>query len=377
VLAPQLRQGLLARLDALARIGGEVPCDAVLDLVVDLFAAQGEGMSPEACDGCLDLASMLIGRAAPEARGKALRRLCASPAVPADRLAEWARGPIETAAPVIEHAAKLPSWQLLEILRVSGPEPMRAAARRPSLSEDVADHIVARGDGEAVALLAANRSARLSQRSFGALADLAWRDAGLRDAFVRRSDLPGEMVDRLWPSLHAGFKARLVASGFRYSMSEVAEVGREASAALVEAVRSGSLPQSIDTYAALVRDGLIGIDEALVEIMQTGRLVEAAQLIARCHRLDEGVALNLLYGVYDHGPAVLARHAALSEDVCLRIAEARSRLSWVPSTDLGRMLATARGITAEEAAEILGALQGLWQAGIANTGERRRFRSAA
>jgi uncharacterized protein (DUF2336 family) len=371
-----LRQGLLARLDALAR-GGDVPCDAVLDLIADLFVAQGEGMGAAARDACLDLAALLIPRAAPQAQAAALRRLAASPAVPPDRLSAWARGPAAVAAPVIEHGARLASSEILEILRVSGPEHVRAAARRPSLGEGLADYIVARGDGPALALLLANRSAHLSEKALGAAADLAWRDAGVRDALVQRSDLPGDVVDRLWPALHAGFKARLVASGFRYSMSEVAEVGREASAATVEAVRSGSLPQSVDTYAALVRDNLIGLDEALVEIMQTGRLVEAAQLVARCLRLDEGVVLNLLYGVYDHGPAVLARHAALSDDVCLRIAEARARLSWVPSTDLRRMLATAKGIAAEEAAEILGALQGLWQAGVANTGERRRFRSAA
>jgi hypothetical protein len=372
-----LQQGLLARLDMLARAGGDVPCEAVLELVVDLFAAQGEDMGKAARDACLDLAVLLLPRAAPEARTQALARLAASPAVPADRLLVWARGPVEIAAPVVEHGARLASPEILEILRVSGPELVRAAARRPSLGEDLSDTIVARGDGEALAALLANRSARLSPKGFGALADLAWRDAALRDAFVQRSDLPGDVVDRLWPSLHAGFKARLVASGFRYSMSEVAAVGREASAAIVDAVRSGSLPQSVDTYAALVRDGLVGLDEALIEIMQTGRLVEAAQLIARRHKLDEGIALNLLYGVYDHGPAVLARHAGLSEDVCLRIAEARARLSWVPSTDLKRMLSTAKGIAAEEAAEILGALQGLWQAGVANTGERRRFRSVA
>ena len=317
MLAPALRQDLLERLDALARPGGEVQQGPLLELVVDLFLAQSEVEDPERRRACLDLALSLVPRAA--------------------------------------------------------PEPLRAIASRPGLTEDIADAIVRRGDRVPVA----NRSARLAPESLTAVADLAWRDAGLRGAFVQRSDLPGAIVDKLWPSLHSGFKARLIASGFRYSMSEVEEVGRETSAALSDAGRSGALPQSIDTYAALVRDRLIAIDEALVEIMQNGRLVEAAQLIARCLGLGEGVALNLLYGVYDHGPAVLACHARLSEDMILRIAEARARLSWVPSTDLSRMRTTAKGITGTEAAEILSALDGLWQGGVANTGDRRRFRSAA
>src|SRR5215213_9931869 len=270
MLAPALRQDLLERLDGLARPPGEVPQGPLLELVVDLFLAQSEVEDPERRRACLDLALSLVPRAA--------------------------------------------------------PEPLRAIASRPGLTEDVADAIVLRGDRDAVALLVANRSARLAPGSLAAVADLAWRDAGLRGAFVQRSDLPGTIVD---------------------------------------------------TYAALVRDRLIAIDEALVEIMQNGRLVEAAQLIARCLGLGEGVALNLLYGVYDHGPAVLACHAGLSEDVIQRIAEARARLSWVPSTDLSRMRTTAKGITGTEAAEILSALDGLWQGGVANTGDRRRFRSAA
>ena len=115
----------------------------------------------------------------------------------------------------------------------AAPEPLRAIASRPGLTEDIADAIVRRGDRDAVAFLVANRSARLAPESLAAVADLAWRDAGLRGAFVQRSDLPGAIVDKLWPSLHSGFKARLIASGFRYSMSEVEEVGRETSAALM------------------------------------------------------------------------------------------------------------------------------------------------
>src|SRR5215213_4296360 len=159
MLAPALRQDLLERLDALARPAGEVPQGPLLELVVDLFLAQSEVEDPERRRACLDLALSLVPRAA--------------------------------------------------------PEPLRAIASRPGLTEA----IVLRGDRDAIALLVANRSARLAPESLAAVADLAWRDAGLRGAFVQRSDLPGAIVDKLWPSLHSGFKARLIASGFRYSMS--------------------------------------------------------------------------------------------------------------------------------------------------------------
>jgi hypothetical protein len=170
-------------------------------------------------------------------------------------------------------------------------------------------------------------------------------------------------------------KARLVASGWRYSMSEIGEVGREVSAGLVEKVRSGALPQSIDTYATLVRDARVTLEEALEEVLETGRLVEAAQLIARVLGLPEGVALNLLYGVYDQGAAVLAKRAGLGEALVLRIVGARAGLAWVRSTDPRRALTATSEMSMDEADAVLVELAKLWEAGVANTGGRRRFRA--
>lgn len=111
MLAPELRQDLLERLDALARPAAEAPQGALLEIVVDLFLAQGEIDDPGRRDACRDLALTLVAGAA--------------------------------------------------------PEPLRAIASRPGLTEDIADAIVRRGDRDAVALLVANRSARFSPESRG------------------------------------------------------------------------------------------------------------------------------------------------------------------------------------------------------------------
>jgi hypothetical protein len=160
-------------------------------------------------------------------------------------------------------------------------------------------------------------------------------------------------------------------------MSEIDEVGREVSAGLVEKVRAGALPQSIDTYATLVRDGQVTLDDALSEVLETGRLVEASRLIARVLAIAEGVALNLLYGVYDQGAAVLAKRAGLGEALVLRIVAARAGLAWVRSADPRRALATTREMNDGEAAAVLDELVNLWEAGVANTGARRRFKAGS
>jgi uncharacterized protein (DUF2336 family) len=377
MLAPGIREGLLDKLDALGREPARVPGEAVLDILVDLFMAAGEGMRPAARDGCLDLATLVMGQVAPEKRREALERLAESPAIPTARLLAWAAGPIEVAAPVLRRAKSLSGAHLLRLLVQASPEHLRATADREGLSEDVTDLLVLRGDTEALGRMLRNRSAAISRASFSKLAGEALREPELRAAIVHRSDLPDLIVERLWPSVDAVLKARLVASGWRYSMSEIDEVGREVSAGLVEKVRAGALPQSIDTYATLVRDGQVTLDDALSEVLETGRLVEASRLIARVLAIAEGVALNLLYGVYDQGAAVLAKRAGLGEALVLRIVAARAGLAWVRSADPRRALATTREMNAGEAAAILDELVNLWEAGVANTGARRRFKAGS
>jgi uncharacterized protein (DUF2336 family) len=374
---PQGQRKLLEKFDAVARRGADASKDDVLDLLVDLFAARGEGMSAATLDSCLDLLFVASSWATAPARTKALARLVHLPATPSSRLLAWAAGPIETAEPVLRHARHLTSADLLRVLVEASPAHLRAAASRSELPESVTDLILLRGDREAILLLALNRSARLSRSSFNALAAMAQSNTAMRDALIRRSDLPGRVVEKLWPSLDGDLRARLIASGWRYSMAEIEEIGREASAGLPQEVGAGPLPRSLDAYRTLVETEAVPLSDALAELIKAGRLVEAGQLIARVRGMPEGVALNLLCGAYERGAAVLARHLALKDEAVLLLACARSRLPRVASTEIRHALALTDEISKSEAEALIAAMEKLWASGIANTGERRRFRPAA
>jgi uncharacterized protein (DUF2336 family) len=190
MLAAPLRDGLLQRLDALAREPARVPGEAVLEILVDLFTASAEAMSAPAREACLDLATVLMGQVAPEARTQALERLAESPATPPARLLAWAAGPIEVAAPVLRRAKSLSGAHLLRLLIEASPPHLRAAAGREGLPEDVTDLLVLRGDREAIGRMLRNRSAAISRASFTKLAGQALKEPELRAAIVHRSDLP-------------------------------------------------------------------------------------------------------------------------------------------------------------------------------------------
>ena len=182
-----------------------------------------------------------------------------------------------------------------------------------------------RGDPEALVACLQNPRASLPRAAFVALSQRAVSDRRLRDAIVRRADLPDAAVDTLWPILDAPQKARLIAAGFRYDAEQIAAILGEAAALRAEA------------------------DESIV----------AARLMAHDLGLDEGLVLNIVYGAYERGVVVLGKGAGIGEHALLslicRRASARSR----PAN-----LRTQRRLVAEmssdEAAGILGQLDSAW-----------------
>lgn len=371
---------MLDRLEVLAGSGAEPSNDAVLDLVVDLLAARGDRMRSSTRDACADLLLIIMRRASSEARGAAALRLAGLPTASPRLLVALAREAIDVAAPILQHGQNLVGSDLVRLVSEASPAHLRAVARRDGLSEAVTDLIVLRGDREAIVLSLLNRRARLSRSSLGALADKARSDPSLRGALIQRSDLPDVIIERLWPLLDIGDKARLVGAGWRFNRSEIGEVAREASATLGATVRQGALPRSVDTYGAFVQAGQVTMGDALAELVEAGRLAEAAQLIARAIRVEEGVALNLLYGIYDRGLAILARGAGLDEGAVTRLACARARLPSIPIGDVRRTLRTFAEVTESEARDILETLEAFWAAGVTEGGSsqsRRRLPRSA
>jgi hypothetical protein len=263
---------------------------------------------------------------------------------------------------------------LMRLVTELSPAHLRAVARRPSLGETVTDLLVLRGRPRAVTLALLNRNARFSQTSLTTLAERAGADGSLRTALVQRSDLPDPIVERLWPLLDAGHKARLLASGWRYSMGEIEEVGRETGAALLAAVRDGTLPQGVDTYRSLVEEGRVSLSEALDEVVGAGRLVEAAQLVARltAHR-EEWRSISSTASTTGASPSSPGARG-LDEAVLTGLACARARLPFIGGSDVRRTLKAREETTPEEAAEVLDLLDTLWWAGVSNGGTRRRFK---
>src|ERR1700730_17762088 len=92
-------------------------------------------------------------------------------------------GPLLRRSPVIDERA------LIEIARIKGQGHLLAMSERPTLSPDLTDVIVRRGDREAVRRAAGNAGALFSQAGYSALIKRASQDGVLTPAVGERDDL--------------------------------------------------------------------------------------------------------------------------------------------------------------------------------------------
>src|SRR5260370_8743134 len=97
-------------------------------------------------------------------------------------------GPLLRRSPVIDEQA------LIEIARMKGQGHLLAMSERPTLSCDLTDVIIRRGDRAAVRRAAGNAGALFSQSGYSALIERAGRDAVLTLAIPRRDHLSSQQL---------------------------------------------------------------------------------------------------------------------------------------------------------------------------------------
>ena len=100
-------------------------------------------------------------------------------------------GPLLRRSPVIDEGA------LLEIARIKGQGHLLAMSERPTLSPDLTDVIVRRGDREVVRRAAGNAGAAFSPTGYSVLIRRAGQDAVLTLAVGKRDDLSGPQLKEL------------------------------------------------------------------------------------------------------------------------------------------------------------------------------------
>lgn len=234
------------------------------------------------------------------------------------------------AGPLLTHSEQLTDADLVESASEKSQNHLLAIAQRLSLSEEVTDVLVERGDKRVVRKVAGNRGARFSLAGYGKLTTRARGDDKLTLALGRRNDLPRQYFLKLLETASSSVRAKL----------------EEDNPGAVDAVRD-----SVDAVATgLQRDARDASDQHAVAMRDSKKrfrvnAVSEASVhgSARAQDFERTVVALASLGQL---PVDLVERALLDEgeDMVLLFAKAAG-CSWTTARELLQMYAASRTLT--------------------------------
>jgi hypothetical protein len=277
--------------------------------VTDLFVANAPQYGEEQVAVFGDVIGRLAEDADVSAKAELSERLATIENAPAGVIKRLADDDvIDVAGPILTRSTRLDEAQLAGLASTKSRRHMLAIADRQNLSEQVTDALLTRGDQQVAKTVANNASARVSDKGYEALVDLAARDAGLAECVAAREDIPQRHFQTLVAMAPEPVRRRLAETN-----PQLAERIRRA---LAEAEQTNQpvqrdYSQAKEAVRGLVDAGGLG-DEAVQGFAMAGRFEETVDALATLLRLPIDSAGRLLSHEPTDAVLIAAKAASLS-----------------------------------------------------------------
>jgi uncharacterized protein (DUF2336 family) len=246
--------------------------------VTDLFV----GGAPKYSEEQVALFDGVIGQLAKDADVSARTELSArlapisnAPLATIERLAN--DDSVAVAGPILKDSARLSEAQLTKLASTKGQGHLQAIAGRRDIGADVTDALLTRGDGNVARAVAGNASARVSEKGFDKIAELATRDPKLAESVVGRPDIPSRHLRTLATLLPEPIRQRLAANNPKLAERIRAAVAQAAESA-AQAVRR-DYTAAKDTVTAMAKAGTLA-DASVMEFAKAEQFEEAVVALA-------------------------------------------------------------------------------------------------
>ena len=232
-------------------------------------------------DGVL---TSLVPHAEIEARAELAERLSTLANAPRGLVGQLAHeDEIAVAGPLLRHSPVIDEKMLLEIASMKGQGHLLAMAERPTLSADLTDVMIARGDRAVVRRAAGNAGAAFSSDGYSTLIKRAGQDGVLTIKLGQRDDLsPTQLKELLSGSIDV----------IRRRLFQVVKPERQAD--IKQAMVAITAPSEREE-----RRGFLPAQRTVLKLHREGMLGEGALLnFARAFNYEESIAaLSALTGV--------------------------------------------------------------------------------
>jgi len=189
---------LIPELDEIVRAGDPKRRADAARRLGELFLQGAAGFRPDHVDLFDSVLTSLVPHAERDARADLAERLSLLINAPRGLVGQLAHeDEIAIAGPLLRRSPVLDERVLVEIARAKGQEHLLAMTERPTLSTDLTDVLVRRGDRDVVRGAARNAGAHFSTDGYSTLIQRASRDGVLTLAVGKRADLSPEQLKDL------------------------------------------------------------------------------------------------------------------------------------------------------------------------------------
>ncbi len=276
---------LIPGLDEIVRRGDPRRRSDIARAIAALFFQDASKLQPNLVDLFDELLIDLVPHADLASRVDLAERFSRVANAPRHLIGQFAReNEIQVAGPVLRRSPVLDEAALIEIARLKGQGHLLAMTGRLTLSAEVTDVLVERGDRDVVRHAAANAGAVFSPGGYSELIKRAAKDGVLTLKIGQRDDLSGDQLKALLDGTLDVIRRRLTTVVNPARQAEI----RRAMVEIEEAARPSG-PRRDFTDA----------QRTVLKLHREGHLSESALLgFAKAHKYEESVAtLSAMTGV--------------------------------------------------------------------------------
>ena len=228
---------------------------------------------------------------------------------------------IAVAGPVLKHA-NLDDPELMQIAGTKGQAHLLALAGRASISEAVADMLVARGDREVARSIATNAKAKLSENAFTTLVKRAEQDGVLAEKVGLRTDIPPRLFRQLLMQATDVVQKRLLAQAKPETQAEIRRVLAKVSDEVGARATPRNYAAALAAVRALHKERKLG-EADIAEYAKSGKYEETIAALATLCAVPVEVVDRLMSGERADPVLILARAAGFGWPTVREIINAR------------------------------------------------------
>jgi uncharacterized protein (DUF2336 family) len=278
--------------------------------VTDLFVGGAERFSEQQVALFDDVLGRIVESTDTTAKAELSERLASvanSPVNVVNRLAK--DDAFEVAQPMLANSTRVSDAILADIAATKGRRHMLAIAGRRQVDEQVTDVLLRRADPQVVHTVASNAGARVSEKGYDTLSELAAGDPHLAESVVQRQDIPPRHFRTLIAMAPEAVQQRLASTNPRLA-ERIRQAIAEAANEKAQAAQR-DYTQAKDTVAALSKQQMLD-EETVLDFAKAGQFEESVVALAVLAGLTIEPAARLLTSEPTDTLLIAVRAAQLS-----------------------------------------------------------------